>query len=487
MPNTFAYLVLLTWPLVCLILLLRFPFERALVWCFLGGYLLLPPLAAFDLPVLPALDKFTLPSLSALILCLLVLRRPVTIWPDSRLGRVLMALFILGVIPTVLTNGDAIPFAAFAPDAASRAAAVAGELPGMSAREMVSNALSQMVVLIPFVMARQFLSSPTGLREILLALVVGALIYSIPALIEIRLSPQINTWVYGFFQHDFIQMIRKGGFRPIVFLPHALWLSFFILTAILSASALARYAPQQDRMRWLLAVNYLLGVLYLSKSLGAWVFAIALTPLVLVSSARLQLWVAVVFALIAVIYPMLRILDLVPLEAILTQAETIDPARAGSLAYRFINEALLLERAQDRAMFGWGGWGRNLLHDPWTGAIATIPDGRWIILFGSAGWLGYIAEMGLLALPLALLLQAQRRVGTALSPYAVTLAVILAATLMDMLVNATLTPFTWLCAGAILGYAEAPKGHESTPQLRKTFKTNPIMRGENRQVSKPEM
>ena len=30
----------------------------------------------------------------------------------------------------------------------------------------------------------------------------------------------------------------------------------------------------------------------------------------------------------------------------------------------------------------------------------------------------------------------------------------LAATLVDMLLNATLTPVTWLCAGSVLGYAE---------------------------------
>ena len=46
-------------------------------------------------------------------------------------------------------------------------------------------------------------------------------------LVEVRLSPQINTWIYGFFQHDFIQMMRYGGFRPIVFLPHGLWVAFF--------------------------------------------------------------------------------------------------------------------------------------------------------------------------------------------------------------------------------------------------------------------
>lgn len=43
---------------------------------------------------------------------------------------------------------------------------------------------------------------------------LGVLWYTIPMLIELRLSPQMNVWVYGFFQHDFIQTVRYGGSLP---------------------------------------------------------------------------------------------------------------------------------------------------------------------------------------------------------------------------------------------------------------------------------
>src|SRR5690606_38002774 len=94
-------------------------------------------------------------------------------------------------------------------------------------------------------------------REILVALMVAGLAYSMPMLVEIRLSPQLNVWVYGFFQHGFDQMIRYGGYRPIVFLEHGLWVAFFALMAFCSALALARLAPPEERMRRMVVAIYL--------------------------------------------------------------------------------------------------------------------------------------------------------------------------------------------------------------------------------------
>jgi hypothetical protein len=59
-------------------------------------------------------------------------------------------------------------------------------------------------------------------------------------------------------------------------------------------------------------------------------------------------------------------------------------------------------------------------------------------------------------LPLVLLArQGRRRAAGELSPYAGPLALMLGVNMIDMLPNATLIPFTWLLAGALLGYAEA--------------------------------
>ena len=284
---------------------------------------------------------------------------------------------------------------------------------------------------------------------------VGGLVYTVPSLIEIRFSPQMNVWIYGFFQHSFEQTIRAGGYRPIVFLPHGLWLALFMCTAVLGAAALTRNAPRQERVRMVGVLIYLSVVLVLCKSAASLIYGILLMPMVLLSPVQWQIRIAALFGVIAIGYPMLRNFGVIPIEAILAQAEAINAERAQSLAYRFNNEDQLLARAAEKPLFGWGGWGRSLIRHSETGEILSIPDGRWIIVFGTFGWLGYICEFGLLALPLLLMWVYIRSNGTAnLSPWVAPLTLVLGITMVDMLLNATLTPLTWLTAGAVLGHAE---------------------------------
>tara|TARA_R110002049_G_scaffold23781_7_gene84817 strand:+ start:19513 stop:20970 length:1458 start_codon:yes stop_codon:yes gene_type:complete len=454
MPNPIAYLMLLNWPFVCLVMFRNMALQRALIWSILGGYLLLPPLTEFNLPLVPALDKVSIPNLSVVLIIAFAMKQKLHLWPDGWSARVLVAGLVLSAVPTVMTNGDPILFQELR--GVAPITFIVDALPGQSIRDVGSVLIAQMLTLVPFLLARQFLADEKGLRELLLAFMLGGVIYSVPALIEIRFSPQINVWIYGFFQHSFEQMMRDGGFRPIVFLPHALWLALFMCTALLSACALARQTPQLDRWKALLLAGYLAVILYLCKSLASQVYALLLVPMVLLTPPRWQIRLALVFGIVAVVYPMLRNAGLVPLDAILAQAEAISADRAQSLGYRFGNEEQLLARAAEKPLFGWGGWGRSLIRDAQTGTILSIPDGRWIIIFGTFGWLGYLCEFGLLALPLLLIwLSLRTAPGVALSPWVAPLTLILGITMMDMLLNATLTPLTWLTAGAILGHAEA--------------------------------
>ena len=73
MPNGLAYLALLAWPPVTIALFRMLSVERAVIWSILGGYLLLPPIAAFDFPLIPPLDKFSIATLSAYAACVLML------------------------------------------------------------------------------------------------------------------------------------------------------------------------------------------------------------------------------------------------------------------------------------------------------------------------------------------------------------------------------------------------------------------------------
>jgi hypothetical protein len=96
-----------------------------------------------------------------------------------------------------------------------------------------------------------------------------------------------------------------------------------------------------------------------------------------------------------------------------------------------------------------------MVYDPGTGRVLSIVDGQWIITIGHYGWLGFIAMFGLLALPVLGMWREARRPGAAPVPMAVSaLTLILAVNMLDLLPNATLIPFTWLIAGALLGRVE---------------------------------
>ncbi len=442
-PNALAYLMLAVWPLVGYVLYTRLDPVRALIWTLLAGYLLLPPIAAFNLPVVPDLDKYSIPSLAALACALFLLKDRIGLLPDNWIGRGFLLMFVISPFATVLTNPEPIPI-------------VAGDLPGLRIYDSVAAVTNQAIALLPFFLARRYLATPDALRTVMLALIAAGLAYSLPMLVESRLSPQINVWVYGFFQHDFFQTIRFGGYRPVVFLPHGLWVAFFALMSVIAATVALREGPAPDRPRQLMVALYLLAVLVICKSAGALVYGLALIPILLVVGRRAQIMLAASLAVVVMVYPILRGAGLIPVDDIVAYAQNISPERAYSLQFRFNNEDVLLARAQEKPWFGWGGYGRNLILDPITGQPWTIADGAWIIALGIYGWMGYIVQYGLLSLPLVLLArEALLQRGSVFSPFASGLALMLAINMVDMLPNATLIPFTWLMAGALLGYAEA--------------------------------
>lgn len=453
MGNAVAYLMLLSWPAVCVAFFARLSVERALIWSIVGAYMLLPPRTNIDLPLVPAMDKYSIPNLSVLLIIVAFLGLRPSFVPRHAITKLLVLMMLLGSVFTVLANPDAILFQQrFDTDPIVFRV---GELPGLRLIDTLSVLADLLIMLIPLLLARVYLSTDKGLRELVFAFAIAGLIYTIPALIEIRFSPQMNVWVYGFFQHSFDQMIRDGGFRPIVFMPHALWLALFFVMALAASAALMREATHQTRWRYMLAVGWLMITLYLGKSLASQIYMALLLPLILLAAPKWQIRIAFLFAAVAVVYPMLRNLGLVPLDLILAKIELINPDRAQSLGFRFTNEELLLDRAAERPVFGWGSWGRNLVHFETTGEIMTIADARWILIFGTYGWFGYISQMGLVALPLILMAWCvHKRPDVTLSPMIAPLCLMLGFTMVDMLLNDTLVPMTLLMVGAILGYAE---------------------------------
>lgn len=467
MPNLFAYAMLLVWPLVAVALFRKRPRASALVWTLLAGYLLLPSATSIDLPLLPPLDRDNGPVLAAFALCLagVGLKRSRRVgtasaaaplkdderpgWlPRSKLARLLILMLALGPLATTYLNPEPLIYGPRV-------------LKGMALYDGASLVMQQIITILPLLLGRKLLSDPAGVRTLMAAMVAAALVYTIPMLVEIRLSPQIHSWVYGFFPHDFIQTKRFDGFRPQVFLLHGLKLALYMSMTFLVALALIRVlkspAPGERKPRalggWKLSAAWLGIMLVLSKSVGALASALVMLPLVLLAGRRMQIGAAVIVAAVTLLYPAVRSLDLVPTDTLVSMANQISPNRAQSLEFRFDNEDLLLAKADERPVFGWGSWARNRVFHETKGWDQAITDGLWVITFGVYGWFGYIAQFGLLTLPIFALFRQRRHPDLSLET--TTLCLVLCVNYLDLLLNSGMTPLTWLMAGAILGRAEA--------------------------------
>jgi hypothetical protein len=442
-PNWVAYLVLLIWPVVALFLYSKLPPSQATVWTILGAYLLLPVHAEIKVAGVPAFDKSSIPNLAALICCVLFAGRLPKIFRGFGVAEVLIIILLVSPFITSMLNSDDIRIGITF-------------LPGVGAYDALSAAVAQFIFMAPFFLGRQFLRKPEDNAEILRVMTIAGLVYSLPMLFEVRMSPQLHTWIYGYFPHSFEQQMRDGGFRPVVFLGHGLLVAFFTMTTTVAAAALWRTRTRVGGIPTGGIVGYLSLVLVLCKTASSLIYVALLAPLVRWAPPRTQLRVACVLASVTLAYPMLRVADLVPTRSILEAANTISADRARSLGVRFDNEDQLLERAWERPWFGWGRFGRNRVYKGWNGGDSSITDGTWIITLGTFGMVGFVAEFGLLALAVFRAAMALKFAQTAReSVYLGTLALIVSINTIDLLPNSTISPWTWLLVGALLGRAEA--------------------------------
>lgn len=476
MPNPFAYLVFYTWPLVIYIIFRKQPLVPAIIWSMVLGYILVPDRIGVDLPAVPTITKYELTTLSVALMSWLKIRgeRRAVKWPavtdtpqtpavPMRQSRargivgVLLLLLLTTPLLTVLNNPDPI---------------IAGSryVPGLRLYDALSIIAATAIFVLPFLLGQRFLNTTESHVTVLKIMCLAMMAYSIPALWEVRMSPQLNRIIYGYTTSSFAQHMRAGGFRPLVFLDHGLSLGLFLSMSILATATLWRHLREEaDKSSiWFVCLCWLLMTLVLAKSVGALVIAVALLPVVLLTGPRLQLLVCAILALVVLLYPMLRGAGYIPTDEIYAFSLERSVDRAQSLQFRFEHEDNLLAKANEKPLLGWGSWGRNRVYDKITGEDLSVTDGIWIIVIGVSGWLGYVATFGLLTAPI-LFLAARHRV-LDISIATAGLGIVLAANLVDMLPNSGLRPITWLIAGALMGrYLDAREalfqqpGHATAP------------------------
>ena len=432
MPNNLAYLALLVWPLVSVVLYKKCPIITATFWTIVGGYLLLPVGVEFDFPLIPPLDKRSIPAIMAYFGCRFIAKQSINILPPRGTERNLILLFFIGTIATVITNGDPVV-------EANR------YIPGLGFRDVLSTVISQWLLLMPFILGMQLIKTHEDQVLFLKLLVIAGLCYSLPILFEIRMSPQLHRWTYGFFPHSWIQQIRYSGFRPVVFLGHGLWVSIFIFTVLGSLLALAKLKIKYFQFSNKILVAYFVGLLIISKGVGSILLGISLLAIVILLREESVNTASRIIALTAISYPLLCLVDLFPHQYLIDTAQLIDPYRADSLKYRFDQESAVLQRASEKILFGWGGWDRNRLED-------SVTDGYWVILVGKYGLLGFTAIFGLIFNTIwntkdICRIETDKNIKQFMAGVSITIAFLM----IDQIPNASINPMLWLLVGAQAG------------------------------------
>jgi hypothetical protein len=437
--NWLATLALLAWPLVSIGLYNSMPPSRATIWTILGGFLLLPQDAGIKLEMIPSIDKYSIPNICALIGCIVCASRPRRLIVP-KLPFLLFAIYVFSPLITSVLNQDPI------------ALAPGRFLPGVGIYDGASAVISQALFCLPFLLGWRYLRDPTDTETLIRVLAIAGLYYSLPALLEVRVSPQLSMWVYGVFPSTFATEGRYGGFRPVVFLPNGLALSFFFMTTVLAAVTLWRADVSIGRFQSKWAAAYLWAIVVVCKSAGALVYSIAAGIFVALSSPRTQARLAALLVAIALMYPLLRSENLFPTNTFIEIASIINQDRADSLRTRFDHEDLLLARASERFTFGWGRYGRNRIYTDDVGFDISLTDGQWIITMGQFGLVGFLALFGLLSIPVIRCARALHQARSERQTvFLATLAMMLALTVVEQIPNASVSPWSWLLAGALLG------------------------------------
>ena len=430
MPNTFAYIALIIWPFISLIFYKRMPVINATFWTIVGGFLILPVNVAIDFPLIPPLDKESIPVITALIGCIFIKKVKIRLLPKDGIERWLVLVLLITPFFTMLNNQESYNF-----------------IPGLTLHDTFSSILNNYLKLLPFIIGLQLIKTHEKQVVLLKLLVVAALLYSMLILFEVRMSPQLHTWIYGFFPHSFAQQARFGGFRPVVFLGHGLIVAMFVAITLGASTILLKQKIKVFRVSpWLITI-YFIVLLLLSKTVGAFLLGLFLFIAIIWMPVNMIKKMSMLLVFIVLLYPLLSIFDFFPHQQLIQMATDFEPERGQSLGFRFMHENLLLEHAQQKIFFGWGGWGRNRLDE-------SVTDGYWVIIYGQYGLFGFLSLFGLLAVSVWKATKASRLVKDKNEQHVLlSYALIVSIMMVDQLPNASLSAWMFFLTGSLLGRA----------------------------------
>ena len=336
---------------------------------------------------------------------------------------------------------------------------------GLGVYDGVSSAMYQSFTWgLPYFVGRVYFSDLKGINTLAIAIFVGGLVYVPFCLEEMAMSPQLHRLVYGFHQHSFLQTMRGNGYRPMVFMQHGLMVAMWMVSALLIGlwlaysgvlpegfSRLPRIGKIFAKISLPLLLVALLVTTVLMKSTGAFVlFLIGMLTLYLSNKFKTALLVWLLIC-IPPVYMVARSTGWWTGEGLSNAiSQKFSAERGQSLQFRFDNEKILVDKALDGSLFGWGGWNRSRVFDD-EGKDISVTDGLWIITLGTRGIFGLVVLTTVVLLPVLLLLhrstadQWNRREYAAIAA----MCILLSLYMIDNLLNSMINPIFMLFNGGI--------------------------------------
>ena len=443
MHNAFAYLVFFSWPIFVLWSLIRYPIKKAIFISIALSTLLLPSAFEANLPLLPPLDKDNIAGLS-IVLFLLLLRKKFKIFQPGLSTKLFIGYFIVIGITVELNTMPIIIGSKY--------------LPGLTHHDTFSLIVRLIIYTMPFYLGRYFSTSLRDTELFFKIMVVMALVYTLPMLFELKMSPQLHYIAYGYQPSQFVQEMRENGYRPMVFEGHGLGLAFWMSTCVMAASALLKNKIRATILSPGALVCYLFVILIFCKTWSATVYAMLGMIFILKLRPETQVKWSLILAALVILYPVTKVNGILPEKEIISVISQYNPERAQSLQFRFQNENEMLAHALERPYFGWGNWGRNRIYSDWDGRDLSVVDGRWIAELGTNGWMGFIFCYLILLTPLYYAHKSFKYIKEPKDQvFFAALAVILTICVLDSIPNTGMGPIHLFLAGILLGQAEALK------------------------------
>jgi hypothetical protein len=449
-PSILAYLVLAGFLPVAIYLFGRFPRSTAAAIVVLAGSVLLPEWLAFDLPVIPPLDKERITYASALIAAMIHRSRDISVARPGTGPESIVILIILANAGTVLMNPSAMWDE--------------GRLePGLGFYDVIVGGLDEILTLgIPFFLGRALFTRRDDLRVLLACLAVAGLGYSMLILVEVLFAVPFHVFQLSMLFYSMAQQasFRWGVVQPTVFMDHGLSLATFMASCVLAAAGLAKAKMKAFRFKSRFAWIMSLVGLVLSRNVAGVLYGALFSLAILTLRARTVARISLVVAVIVCLYPAMRSADIFPDDKLVELAAGLGEERQRSFRGRFDDENFVLDLMQDRIWFGWGNISRvpgaEGLGGWQSGGYEGGIDGYWAIRLGISGAVGMLLRLGMLVLPVYFAWRAMSRIRTEREK--VLLAALMAIVAMrsvDLLANGWWNNLPVFLSGALYGVSRS--------------------------------